>query len=57
MTKKAIAQVIRNIKSELDWLLWREQQRNPDWRFRSAPYSKRRARLVKTYRALKSQDI
>ena len=55
MMKKAVAQEIRNIKSELDWLLWRERQRNPDWRFRSAPYSKRRARLVKTYWALKTQ--
>ena len=57
MTKKAIAQEIRNIKNELDWLLWCEQQHNPDWRFRSAPYSKRRARLVKTCWALKSQVI
>ena len=56
MTKKAIAQEIRNIKSELDWLLWREQQRNPDWRFRSAPYSKRRARLARTYLALKAMQ-
>ena len=54
MTKKAIAQEIRNIKSELDWLLWREQQRNPDWRFRSARFSKRHVRLVKTYWALKA---
>ena len=55
MTKKAIAQEMRNIKSELDWLLWREQRHNPDWRFHPTPYSKRRARLVKTYWALRRQ--
>ncbi len=47
MTKKAIAHELRNIRYELDWLQRREQQHNPDWRFRSLPYSKRRARLVK----------
>lgn len=54
MTKTAIRLELRNVKTELDWLLWREQQRFPDWRFRSQPYSKRRARLVRTYWALKA---
>ena len=53
MTKTAIRRELRNVKIELDWLLWREQAYDPDWRFRSTPYSKRRARLVKTYWALK----
>jgi len=54
MTKTAIKRELRNVKYELDWLLWREQQRNPDWRFMSTPYSKRRTRLVKTFWALKA---
>ena len=54
MTKAAIRRELRNVKTELDWLLWREQVHDPDWRFRSTPYSKRRARLVKTYWALKA---
>ncbi|MCR4885986.1 MAG: hypothetical protein K5919_03630 [Clostridiales bacterium] len=48
MTKKMIALEIRNIQYELDWLLWCERKNNPDWRFRSSPYSRRRRRLVKT---------
>ena len=52
MTKTAITRELRNIRSELDWLLWREKAFNPDWRFKPIPYSKRRARLVKTYLAL-----
>ena len=56
MTKKMIALEIRNIQYELDWLLWCERKNNPDWRFRSAPYSKRRTRLVKTYWALKAMQ-
>lgn len=47
MTKTAIRRELRNIRNEMDWLLWREQQHNPDWRFRSALYSKRRVRLVR----------
>jgi hypothetical protein len=54
MTKTAIRCELRNVKTELDWLLWCEQVHNPDWRFRSQPFSKRRARLVKTYWALKA---
>ena len=54
MTKPALKRELRNVKYELDWLLWREQQRNPDWRFMSTPYSKRRTRLVKTFWALKA---
>ena len=54
MMKTAIRHEMRNIRNELDWLLWREQQHNPDWRFRSAPYSKRRTRLIRTYWALKA---
>ena len=56
MTKAAIKRELRNTKYELAWLLWREQQRNPDWRFTCTPYSKRRARLVKTYWALKAMQ-
>ena len=56
MTKKMIALEIRNIQYELDWLLWCERKNNPDWRFRSFPYSKRRRRLVKTYWALKTMQ-
>ena len=54
MSKKTIAREIRNIRYELDWLLWCERKDNPDWRFRSTPYSKRRRRLIKTYWALKT---
>ena len=56
MTKKMIALEIRNIQYELDWLLWCERKNNPDWRFRSSPYSKHRTRLVKTYWALKAMQ-
>lgn len=56
MTKTAIRRELRNVKTELDWLLWREQAYDPDWRFRSQPYSKRRARLVKTFWALKAMQ-
>lgn len=38
MSKKIIAREIRNIRYELDWLLWCERKDNPDWRFRSTPY-------------------
>ena len=54
MTKTAIRRELRNVKTELDWLLWREQAHDSDWRFRSHPYSKRRARLVRTYWVLKA---
>ena len=43
---------LHNIQAELDWLLWCERKNNPDWCFRSTPYSKRRRRLVRTYWAL-----
>ena len=52
MTKSVIARELRNIRYELDWLARHEEEYNPDWRFNSTPYSKRRARLVKTYWAL-----
>lgn len=54
MTKTAIKRELRNVGVELDWLLRREQQHNADWRFTSRPYSKRRARLVRTFWALKA---
>ena len=54
MTKKAIAHKLLSVRYELDWLQRREQAQNLDWRFRSAPYSKHRVRLVKTYWALKA---
>ena len=56
MTKAAIRRELHNVRIELDWLLWREQKQNPDWRFKSLPYSKRRARLVKTWWALKAMQ-
>lgn len=57
MTKTAIKRELRNVRVELDWLLWREQQHNPDWHFTSQPYSKRRARLVRTFWALKALQV
>ena len=56
MTKAAIKRELRSTKYELAWLLWREQQRNPDCRFTCKPYSKRRTRLVRTYWALKAMQ-
>ena len=56
MTKTAIRRELRNIRIELEWLAWREQIHNTDWRFTSRPYSKRRARLVKTWWALKTMQ-
>ena len=56
MTKKAIAHELRSVRYELDWLQRREQAHNPDWRFTATPYSKRRARLVRTYWALKTMQ-
>ena len=52
MTKIAIRRGLHNIKCELEWLAWCEKAHNPEWRFRSQPYSKRRTRLVKTWWAL-----
>ena len=54
MNKTAIRRELRNIRYELEWLSRREEEYNPDWRFKPTPYSKRRARLVKTYWALKA---
>ena len=54
MTKTALRQEIQRIRHELDWLLERERMYNPNWRFMATPYSKRRARLVRTYWALKA---
>lgn len=45
---------LRRVKDELEWLVWCEQRRNPDWRFTPTRYSKRRARLIKTYWTLKA---
>lgn len=53
MTKTEIAHELRNVRRELDWLLWCEALHNPDYRFRSSRYSKRRVRLVRTFWALK----
>ena len=55
MTKSAIQRELRNIRYELKWLARREEDYNPDWRFKPTPYSKRRARLVRIYWALKGQ--
>ena len=54
VTKTAIKRELRNVRTELEWLMWREQAHDPDWRFRSQPYSKRRTRVVKTWWALKA---
>ena len=54
MTKAAIMRELHNIRVELEWLAWCDKSRNPEWRFISQPYSKRRARLVKTWWALKA---
>ena len=56
MTKAAIRRELHNVRVELEWLAWREQIHNPDWHFTSRPYSKRRARLVKTWWALKAME-
>ena len=53
MTKSTIRHELRNIRYELKWLARREEEYDPDWRFKPTPYSKRRTRLVKTYWALK----
>ena len=53
MTKSAIKREMHNVRYELEWLAYCERVHDPEWRFRSQPYSKRRARLVKTYWALK----
>ncbi len=54
MTKTAIRRELHNIRYELDWLSYHEQAHNPEWRFRSAPFSKRHVRLMKTYWVLKA---
>ena len=56
MTKAAIRRELNNVKCELEWLAWCEKSRNPEWRFTSIPYSKRRARLVRTWWALKAMQ-
>ena len=56
MTKAAIRRELHNIKCELEWIAWCERSHNPEWRFTSQPYSKRRARLVKTWWALKAMQ-
>ena len=52
MTKSAIKREMRNVRYELEWLAYCERVHDPEWRFMSQPYSKRRARLVRTYWAL-----
>ena len=54
MTKTMIQRQLRNIRIELEWLARCEEVYNADWRFKPTPYSKRRARLVKTYWVLKA---
>ena len=54
MTKTAIRRELRNIRYELEWLARREEEYNPDWRFKPTPYSKRRIRLVRIYWALRT---
>ncbi|MCR4621713.1 MAG: hypothetical protein K5663_06485 [Clostridiales bacterium] len=54
MNKTAIRRELRNIRYELEWLSRREEEYNPDWRFKPTQYSKHRTRLVKTYWALKA---
>ena len=56
MTKTVIKRDLHNIKVELEWLAVCEKAHNPDWRFMAGPYSKRRARLVRTYWALKAMQ-
>lgn len=56
MTKAAISRELHNVRVELEWLAWCEKSRNPEWRFTSIPYSKRRARLVRTWWALKAMQ-
>jgi hypothetical protein len=56
MTKAVIRRELNNVKCELEWLAWCEKSRNPEWRFTSIPYSKRRARLVRTWWALKAMQ-
>lgn len=56
MTKTALLYELRSIRAELAWLQKREEDYNPDWRFSPTPYSNRRARLVKTYWALKAMQ-
>ena len=56
MTKTLIKRELRNTMIELEWLADREKTFNPDWRFTCTPYSKRRARLIKTYWALKAMQ-
>lgn len=52
MKEAVLMRELRNVRHELEWLLWCEQRCNPDWRFTPMRYSKRRARLVRTYWAL-----
>ena len=56
MTKAAIRRELHNVKCELEWLVWCEKVHDPEWRIMSTSYSKRRARLVKTWWALKAMQ-
>jgi len=56
MTSSAARRELRNVLIMLEWLKSCEEEHNSDWRFTSAPYSKRRARLVRMYWALKRTE-
>ena len=56
MTKAVIKREFHNVRVELEWLAWCEKAHNPEWCFRSQPYSKRRARLIRTWWALKAMQ-
>ena len=56
MMKTALLYELCSIRDELAWLQKQEENHNPDWRFSPTPYSKRRARLIKTYWALKAMQ-
>ena len=53
MTEKKRALLLHSVRHELSRLHRLEIIYNPNWRFWSAPYSKRRARLVRMFWALK----
>ena len=57
MTKAGIKKELQNVKVELEWLMECEKRNNPEWRFVSSPYSKRRERLIRMYWALKRQAV
>ena len=56
MKKAVLTRELRRVRRELEWLVRCEKAHNSDWRFTSTPYSKRRARLIKSYWALKAMQ-